>query len=203
MVCRSRVAFFGSSGESIDAHDARANDYDDLVRELFKVHPLEMFDELFVGDEQAQRRGIRLIEDLMRHNKNPIDVVSDDAVITWCSGDLNSRYPLATAAVTLFRRPNDKSDHEWTPLASKLVRHAPEPMAVLDCIIARLHPTSWSGSLTAKLESRAKLLAQLDVGTNPELTRAVSEARAGLLKEAEACRRAETEEDRARSGRFE
>ena len=97
--------------------------------------------------------------------------------------------------MTLFARPDNKSPHEWTSLAVRLLKSAPQSMAVLQTIIGRANPSSWSGSFSAKLESRAKLLEKLDVDSSVELQQAKEAARAKFVKEAEAERRAETEEE--------
>jgi hypothetical protein len=74
---------------------------------------------------------------------------------------------------------------------------------VLNEIIARLHPTSWSGSLATKLEERLKLLNELLGGDAPALAEAVAEAKRKLQAVIDAERRSEREEDRARNNRFE
>jgi hypothetical protein len=35
--------------------------------------------------------------------------VADDIIISWCDLDPKTRYPVAVAVVTLFKRPNDKA----------------------------------------------------------------------------------------------
>ena len=80
---------------------------------------------------------------------------------------------------------------------------AAEPRAILNEIVHRLRPTSWSGSLASKLETRLKLLGDLSVGDAPDLKAALEEAKDLLRKQIDGQRQYETKEDKARSGRFE
>jgi hypothetical protein len=105
--------------------------------------------------------------------------------------------------MTLFRRTSDKEPHAWTDLARKLLDNAPEPRAILDAMVYRLRPMSWSGSLATKLESRLKLLGDLPVGDAPDLKAAHEQAKDQLRKQIDGQRQRETKEDKARSGRFE
>jgi hypothetical protein len=196
-------ALLGKLRELSKPYGGRVSEYGDLVDALFKVQPAGALDALFSGDTRARKRSVTLIEEVSRHRKNPLKAVPDDVVIDWCKVDGAARYPWAAAIVNLFERPDDKSPHEWTSLATALLTNAPEPKAVLTEILHRANPTSFSGSIAAKLEGRATLLAKLDVGDNPELQAAIEAARAKFMKDAEAERKSENEEERGRSERFE
>ena len=113
-----------------------------------------------------------------------------------------TRYRVAAAVVRLFERPNDKAPYEWASLTRQLLLKAPDPEAVFNEIVDRLHPTSWSGSLATELEARLTLLDQLDINAVPELAAALDATKATLKDRTELERRRETVEDRARNGRF-
>jgi hypothetical protein len=143
-----------------------------------------------------------LLKDPSRFGKNPMDTVADDITIGWCDLDPNTRYRVAAAVVTLFTRPNDEAPYEWASLTRRLLLKAPNPEAVFKEIVGRLHPRSWSGSLATELEVRLTLLDQLDINAVPALAVALDATKATLKRRIEAERRRETEEDRARSARF-
>jgi hypothetical protein len=143
-----------------------------------------------------------LLNDPSRFGKNPMDTVSDDIIIGWCDLDPKTRYPVAAAVVTLFKRPNDKAPYEWASLTRQLLLKAPDSEALFNEIVDRLHRTSWSGSPATELEARLTLLDQLDINTVPELAAALDATKATLKHRSELERRRETEEDRARNGRF-
>ncbi len=109
---------------------------------------------------------------------------------------------LASVAV-LFKGQDEDDASEWRPLIGKLLEKAPEPRLVLNEIIYRLHPSSWSGSLATALEQRQRLLKALPGIEAPGLAATVSEANARLQATIDAERRSEKEEARARNNRFE
>lgn len=162
-----------------------------------------MLDELFCGNQESQKAGVRLLNDLLQFRKNPMRDVADDVIIGWCEGDPETRYPLAAAVALLFKRPSEQAPHEWTSLTKQLILKAPNPEAVLREVVYRLYPRGWSGSLATKLESRLTLLSQLDIEGVPAIAPALEAARQELEQRISAERRAEMKEDSARSGRFE
>ena len=188
---------------AVARYEVHAFDHGDLINGLFEVHPDDVLDELFSGDTKTQGNSVRLLNNLLRFRKSPMDAVPDDVVIGWCDRDPNVRYNLAAAVALLFKKPDDTAPQEWTNLARQLLLKAPDPEAVFKEIVSRLQPTSWSGSLATKLESRLKLLDQLDDGAIPALAAPLDAAKGTLKRRIEVERRRETEEDRTRSGRFE
>jgi hypothetical protein len=188
---------------AVAQYEVSAHDHDELMAALFHVHPVDMLDELFSGDQESQKDSVRLLNDLLQFRKHPMREVSDDVIIGWCDGDPKTRYPLAAAVALVFKRPADHAPHEWTSLAKQLLLRAPDAEAVLKELVRRLNPRSWSGSRATKLESRLQLLDQLDLGGLPALTAVFDAAKARLRGSIEAERRQEMDEDRWRSGRFE
>jgi hypothetical protein len=195
-LCRDLMA-------AVAKYEVHAHDQDDLIKALFHVHPSVMLDELFSGDEESRKQSMTLLNNLNRFNRTALDDVPDEVILDWCSRDPNIRYPLAAAGMTLFRRTSDKEPHAWTDLARKLLENAREPRAILDAMVYRLRPMSWSGSLATKLESRLKLPGDFPVGETPELKAAHEQAKDQLRKKIDGQRQRETQEDKARSGRFE
>jgi NAD(P)-dependent dehydrogenase (short-subunit alcohol dehydrogenase family) len=184
-------------------HDISAYDFDDLMKGLLQVHPIPILDELFSGDVKSLEESVRLLHDLLRFHHPVLDVVPDEVLLTWCDRGPALRYPLAAAVATLFKRPKDGEPHEWTPLVRTLFEKAPDPLPVLNEIVQRLYPSSWSGSKATKLEGRLKLLNSLPGGDAPALAAAMAEARSDLQASIDTERKREKDEDRARSNRFE
>ncbi len=180
-----------------------AHEYRDVVNAILHTHPVPVLDELFTGGQQTRRRGVYFIQAVSRFKKNPLEAVADDVIIGWCEGDPEVRYPLAAAVAVVFNRPEGQTPHRWTSLTNQLLLGAPDPEAVLREIVRRLDPTSWSGSLATKLESRLQLLDQLDISATPTLSAALDKALAELKSRIERERRQEAAEGKARSERFE
>jgi hypothetical protein len=184
-------------------YDVHAYEYDDLMKGLFQVHPADVLDELLAGDKEAQCNSVRLMNDLLRFGKGPMDAVPDDIILRWCDRDPEVRYPFVAAIALLFKPTENEEPQEWTNLTRELLLKAFNKGAVFKEIVDRLHPTSWSGSLASQLESRLKLLDRLDLGDMPALVGLLDEAKAVLKNRVDLERQRESKEDRARSGRFE
>jgi hypothetical protein len=173
------------------------------MQALLQVHPVGILNELFSGDAGSRKDGVRLLRNVMRRHKGLLDVVPDDVFLNWCNSDPELRYPLAASVATLFKRPKEGEPHEWTPLAAKLLEKAPNPHLVLDEIVRRLYPSSWSGSLATKLDGRLKLLNSLPGGDASVFAAAMAKAKTDLQANVEVERRREMAEDRIRDSRFE
>jgi len=184
-------------------HDVFAHHYGDALSSLFRIHPTAMLDELFSGDPKSHNESIRLMRSLTQFRIDPIATVPDNVIIGWCDRDPAIRYSIAAAVTVLFKRPSEQAPHEWTNLAGQLLAKAPDPEAVFEELICRLHPRGWSGSLASKLETRLHLLEQLDIAAIPRLQARFAAAKTTLKTEIEKERQREIEEDRARKGRFE
>jgi hypothetical protein len=184
-------------------HQFHASDWYEFLKALFQVHPVIMLDELFFGDEKARRKSVKLLDSVTRHRNNVLDVISDDVMLDWCEHVPALRYRIAAALGSLFKFENDQP-RQWTGLAPRLLQKAPDPGLVLNEIVCRLHPRSWSGSLATSLESGLRLLEELPTGGEmPDLKSALDAAKDSLKTEIARQRQAETEEARVRSGRFE
>jgi hypothetical protein len=181
----------------------RAHDYDDLVKALFAIQPAAALDEMFTGDDASVKVAVRFVETLMRRRASPLDGVSPETLIAWCKIDSNVRYPIATAAGSLFKEDKDAAPLQWTPLAQLILQNAPDSKSILQLIVKRLNFNSWSGSWATKMEGRLKLLEQLDVGGDAELQKVKAEAVTRIRSQIEQSRLREAEEDRERSARFE
>ncbi|MGJ4931566.1 hypothetical protein ACQR1I_31830 [Bradyrhizobium sp. HKCCYLS2038] len=196
----------GLSRKLIDAtsrHDVRAYDNDDLMNGLLRVHSTEVLDELFSGTPAEIKRSISFFQNLSRHRQNVFDGVTDEAILRWCDREPVLRYPLMAAVAILFSGNEENAATEWRPLVGELLRKAPDPTLVMNEIVQRLYPSSWSGSLATVLEKRQKLLNALPGTTTPGLASAVQAANERLQKTIDAERLSERNEDNERNSRFE
>jgi hypothetical protein len=184
-------------------YEVHAFQYDDLMGSLLKVHPVSILDALFSGDRKSRERSVRLLKEFVRFGKNPMSTVADASILRWCDGDPSTRCSIAAAIAVLFTRANEKEPHQWTNLARQLLLKSPDPAAVLKEIASSLIPTSSNGSMATKLETRLRLLEQLDVTGLASLDAVFAATKADLRARIAEERHRETAEGRARSERFE
>jgi hypothetical protein len=184
-------------------HDISAYDYGDLIKGLLQVHPAAMLDELLSDNAESCRQGVRLLRSVSRYDRAALDVLPEEILLAWCDLDPARRYPIAASVVPLFKQPREGESEEWTPLVIRLLGHAPDAPLVLNEIVHRLSPSSWSGSRASILETRLRLLDSLPIDGAPVLAAALAKARIDLEAQVAAERRYEMEEERSRSNRFE
>jgi hypothetical protein len=174
-----------------------------MMTALFRVHPDDVLDELFNGDEKSQRSSVHLLDDATHLGERRFEGLSDEVLLGWCSRDPKTRYALTAAFAEIYKPGASAGTYEWTTLGEQLLMRAPDPAGVLTEMVKRIHPTSWDGSLAAELESRLRLLDRLEIKGEPVLTNALKDVKAQLKRRVETERRRETAEDRGRSERFE
>jgi hypothetical protein len=189
--------------QAMAANDTYLFDTDALLGALLEVHPTAVLDALFTGNEQDRRMIVTAFEYLDDHLGNPADVIPCDALVAWCEGDCEHRYPLAASIITFARRPDASGPLVWSEQAKALLASAPDPRSVLAVFIERFQPMTWSGSRAALIESNAQLLDSLESHVPSDVMPFVIEAKAQLAHGVARERQWETRQDRARDERFE
>jgi len=189
--------------ESIAKYETYANDHNRLLQGLLTVQPAAVLDGLFASDSADPGVGIRIFQDLIQHQTNPIDLVSKEELARWCDQDPAIRYPIAAAIVTAFTRADGKALPKWTETALYLLEKAPERVKVLELFVRRFIPMSWSGSRAMIVESNARLLDDLEGYPDPSVVEIVAREKKRLTSVVQAERRAETLADSRRDERFE
>ncbi len=128
--------------ESIAKYETYANDHNRLLQGLLTVQPAAVLDGLFASDSADPGVGIRIFQDLIQHQTNPIDLVSKEELARWCDQDPAIRYPIAAAIVAAFTRADGKALPKWTETALYLLEKAPERVKVLELFVRRFIPMS-------------------------------------------------------------
>lgn len=179
------------------------SDYHDFVEAMLGHHPDDVLDAILAAKLSAKGPGRQRLPRVMRDDRNPMAVVPDERLLAWCEVDPETRYPFAASIAVIFKQENQEQPRGWNAIARALLAGAPDKEAVFREFVERVFPTGGVGSLSSQYEARLKLLADLDLSGFPELSGALAAAKQDLQQHADAWRRSETEDDRARSGRFE
>lgn len=178
-----------------------------LLAPFFKYFPLHTLDAVYVPDQDGKyHAALHLVSDPYRENRETaIHKVSDEQLIEWCDMSPPDRYIFAANACRLFvKMPNATNIEEigLAPTALNVLKHAPDPDAVLEIFIDRFQPSSWSGSLADTLQSRVKLLDQLNFSNNPKFKVSIRSASKRLEKQIADERKREEGRERSRTGSF-
>lgn len=147
---------------AVSKNETHAFDNSQLIQSLLKVQPAAVLDALFGDNKSERQEGVRIIETIGHLDANPFDAVQESDVFEWCDRDPPNRYPTIASVITFFRRTDEKAPLQWTDTALRLLEKAPDRVAVLKEFVRRFRPMIWSGSRAAIVESRAKLLDELE-----------------------------------------
>ncbi|WP_156635500.1 exonuclease SbcCD subunit D C-terminal domain-containing protein [Methylobacterium sp. Leaf123] len=190
--------------QAVSDYETYEFDNSDLLRGLIRAQPIAVLDALFEESAGDDRNSIRIFGRIHEHQSNPADEISQADLIGWCRVEQQRRFPIAASFVTFASHPDGDKPLAWSPQATSLLVHSPNPMDVLNVFIRRFRPSSWSGSLAALIEANSLLLDMLPaIAQSKELDDLVSVAKRRLAEEVAAERRRETAEDRERDERFE
>jgi hypothetical protein len=190
--------------QGLDDYSLSSYEIDDEVEALFKIQPVAALDEL-VGDEPDKGvHYIRRRELSGFHDRNPLMHVPMETLLAWCREGSDTRWENLAAAVPVFgQRSSDEGGVAWSEQAIVLVRNAPSPGPVVQALLDRIFPRSWSGSLAQILNQRLPLfdafVEYLDEKALADLGARKDAFKRGIERE----RERESDEHRARNERFE
>ncbi|HEY5236809.1 MAG TPA: hypothetical protein VIJ62_00390 [Rhizomicrobium sp.] len=197
------VEMCASLKQAVASYKTNGFDHNQLLKALFRVQPAAALDAFFTGGAVEIALGSRILEEVSYLQPNPMDQIPQAGLIEWCQRDAVIRFPAIASSAAAFTLSADHNPSGWTPLASALVHNAPDTVAVMEALVERLRPRSWSGSRATILETNAKLLRSFDARGDVGLAAFIETAEADLLKEANAEREWENKRDRGRDERFE
>lgn len=188
---------------AIADHQTSGFDHDDLLAALVECQPAAVLDSFFLDESLEKLVAISVFYRLGGHRKNPADRISCDAMVAWCEGDRDRRYPLMASIITFARCSEASGVLEWSEQAESILARAPNLRSVLEVFIERFRPMTWSGSRASIMDANAQLLGRLELYVTPELMPFVNHAQAQLALEVARERQRETEYDRVRDESFE
>ncbi|MGR9172064.1 hypothetical protein [Rhizobium sp. KDH_Rht_773_N] len=189
--------------KAVAAHEAHSYDNDGLLGALLGAQPIAVLDALFESKLHMGDASLGVFDYLHDHRTNPADEIPCAVLIDWCDQDPSIRYPIAASFVTFACQIEGGQEWDFSEHAKALLVHAPDFRSVLTVFIERFHPTSWSGSLAARMETNARLLDKLDGIISTEHMSFVIDARDRLAQDIAQQREWETKRDRDRDERFE
>ena len=172
-------------------YETYAFNHDDLLEGLFSAQPAATLDGLFSGDTAERDLRMRIIKDVRRHDKNPLDVVPETDLFGWCDQDPKTRYSTIARVITISDHTEEAGPRRWTNIALHLLEKAPDRVEVLKQFARQFEPMSWSGSRASIVESNAKLLDELEAYPDPAVVDFVAQEKVRLGQAIEAERRAE------------
>ncbi|MCK1615431.1 hypothetical protein IVA96_01715 [Bradyrhizobium sp. 159] len=197
---RNLIAFERSSRPSYSYKRGR------LLAPFFKYYPRATLDTIYVPDDDGTyRTAISVVSNIDSDTgETAVQTVEGDALIEWCETSPADRYAFAAEICQLFeKRAEDSKYQAISDVAVRILTAADDKGRVLNILISRFRPRSWSGPLSAVLRERLPLLGKLnptgDSAMQVEIDEAQREFSDWISKE----EKREEAEERARSESFE
>lgn len=174
---------------------------------FFKKCPIQTLDAVYTKDEETGLTRMLTVR-LDRHGDTAIGVVPEESLLEWCRVSPEDRCAFAAQTCKLFERPNsgegsDEGVIGISSTATSLLILASDKKKVLDTLVSRFHPNSWSGSLAAIMRQRFQLLDDLNPSGDSELTQLIEEMKVRLMKLVESEARREQDRERSETASFE
>jgi hypothetical protein len=180
-----------------------AGDYPQLLNTLAEVHP-QAFMDAFLGEDTVNVRKYRLFSHDFDRERNPLDYISDDAIIEWCEKNPAHNYPIIADVVKAFDDPQgEDTQAQWRTITHLLFEKAPNLEQVLKEIGENIRPSGWSGSLASILQRRLALFPQLFDHPNSLISAWARQVHGNLLENIPKIRNSEMAESRERDESFE
>ncbi len=180
-----------------------AGDYPQLLNSLAEVHP-QAFMDAFLGEDTVNVRKYRLFSHDFDRERNPLDYISDDAIIEWCEKNPAHNYPIIADVVKAFDDPQgEDTQAQWRTITHLLFEKAPNLEQVLKEIGENIRPSGWSGSLASILQRRLALFPQLFDHPNSLISAWARQVHGNLLENIPKIRNSEMAESRERDESFE
>lgn len=178
-------------------------DCHEVLKILACTQPRTLLDTLGTGDEAEVAAGADLLRRSSLHRGNPLDGISDEIILEWCSVRPADRFFFIAAVASIFDGPGDNQLQTWRPLAARLVHDGDDPIGVMAEFFARLRPTMWSGERSVVVRKNAELLARFDTRDDPALSSFIQLKHDELIQEAGEDEVIETRRNRDIGERFE
>lgn len=174
---------------------------------FFKKCPVETLDAVYIKNEHTALTRM-LTTRLDGHGDTAIGAVPEESLVEWCKVSPEDRCVFAAQTCKLFERPNpgESSDEAVIGISStarSLLALAPDKKKVLETLVSRFHPNTWSGSLAAIIRQRLQHLDQLNPTGDAELTPLIEDMKVHLSKIIESEEQREQARERSETTSFE
>ncbi|CAH1208204.1 hypothetical protein PAECIP111892_03069 [Paenibacillus auburnensis] len=184
----------------LENHYFFPTDYDHILKAIALTHPL-IFLNVFLLNKEVNYGLTRLISDDIHSFINPMSVIEDDVVLSWCNINPEVRYQLIASVLLPYK--NNEHRIGWTPIATTLIKESSNPILVLKQFKRRFRPNSWSGSRADLMERFIPLISQLKDHDDAIVSQWAIQEERTFIEEIRTEREWEMAQDREHDERFE
>lgn len=145
------------------------HDFPGLLNALSNTQPIVFLDVFCEETNLEDYQFRRFFSDFPKRQKNPMDQINDDIIISWCNQKPQGRYPIIASVVTAFSESEETGTYEWKPIVHKIIEKAPQINLVLESLMKTIKPIARTGSRAELMENRSVLLTDLFDHDNTEV----------------------------------
>lgn len=145
-------------GEALRGWKVHSRDLGEVITALTKTFPIVVLDMLV---EQATDDHGALFQGSRDNRACPLDSMPDEAWMSWAAEKPETRYELLARVMRFSSAGEEDHANGWSPVATRLIEVAPDPVPVLNTFLQRFTPNGWSGSLADTLATRMPLIETL------------------------------------------
>jgi len=147
--------------KSIIDYRISAYDYQNLLKSLAQAQPMVFLDVFLGRNDVKEYQRKRIFCNDMERRGNPLNLILDNDLLSWCEDDPFSRYSLVASVMKPFKRSDVTGKLEWKSIVYDIFERAPNLFAVLEHLANTTRPMAWSGSLSNILQERSILFQEL------------------------------------------
>ncbi|MCU0433167.1 MAG: hypothetical protein MUC87_06930 [Bacteroidia bacterium] len=168
---------------SLSNYSVYHSDFPLLTNTIAETYPRIFLDVFWGGYDKKKLNTHRAFSRGFDLDKNPLDQIPDEEIISWCHENPEERYSFIVRAIKAFDDPSEShEDGQWRPITLLIFKYAPDIDVILNAIGENLRPTAWSGSLSRIMKGRLKLFPQLFNHENAKISEWAKETHENLQR---------------------
>jgi hypothetical protein len=190
-------------GAALRGWKVHSHDLGEVTTALIKTFPIVVLDMLVEQAKDNHGAVWMLFQGIRDNRACPLDAIPDDAWMSWAAEKPETRYELLARVMRFSNAGDEDHANGWSPVATKLIEVASDPVPVLNTFLQRFRPNGCSGSLADTLATRMPLIEALKHHPKPEVAAWAEEHAPTFSAYIDHQRVQEAAEDRARDQTFE
>lgn len=178
-----------------------------ILRAFFEESPMITLDMVF-AKSMAEAEEELFFVPIYRNGHDFLSPVSSKTIIDWCLVSPEKRCLFAAHGCKLFEHQNAVEDDtanivSMSSSVAMLLEIAPKKKDVMDILVRRFIPSSWSGSRAEIIRQRANVLDSCNPTNSDEISALIRDAKKQLEERVKREERWEQEQERDSGGSFE
>ncbi|MBI5430115.1 MAG: hypothetical protein HY938_06615 [Nitrosomonadales bacterium] len=167
--CEETLTIAKNLARALVDYRTEARQYGVLAATLFRLQPTAAIKGFLERKQSKQNRNSLSQLFSFDRKDSPVNAAPPEILIAWAQKSRKARFPVLAQEVRLSVGSGEHGTAEWSPLALAILEMAPDRLAILNVFSSRLHPSSWSGSLSDVLLPYLGLAKKMQAHSDPQV----------------------------------